>query len=89
MLNQYHTEKVKLSFVLFDEIEKASDALWNLLLGILDKATLTLGDNRRVDFSSAMIFMTSNLGAGEMGSILRPNLGFAACEIERHAARVK
>ena len=51
VLNQYHTEKVKLSFVLFDEIEKASDALWNLLLGILDKATLTLGDNRRVDFS--------------------------------------
>jgi ATP-dependent Clp protease ATP-binding subunit ClpB len=83
VLNQYHTEKVKLSFVLFDEIEKASDALWNLLLGILDKATLTLGDNRRVDFSRAMIFMTSNLGASEMSSILRPNLGFAACESER------
>jgi ATP-dependent Clp protease ATP-binding subunit ClpB len=83
VLNQYHTEKIKLSFVLFDEIEKASDALWNLLLGILDKATLTLGDNRRVDFSRAMIFMTSNLGASEMGSILRPNLGFASGEIER------
>ena len=63
VLKQYHTDKMKLSFVLFDEIEKASDALWNLLLGILDKATLTLGDNRRVDFSRAMIFMTSNLGA--------------------------
>src|SRR5215831_16481342 len=89
VLNQYHTERVKLSFVLFDEIEKASDALWNLLLGILDKATLTLGDNRRVDFSRAMIFMTSNLGAAEMGSILRPNLGFAACEAERqHAAGI-
>ena len=83
VLNQYHTEKVKLSFVLFDEIEKASDALWNLLLGILDKATLTLGDNRRVDFSRAMIFMTSNLGAAEMGQLLRPNLGFAASETER------
>ena len=82
-LNQYHTERMKLSFVLFDEIEKASDALWNLLLGILDKATLTLGDNRRVDFSQALIFMTSNLGAGEMNSILRPNLGFAAGETER------
>ena len=76
VLNQYHTDKMKISFVLFDEIEKASDALWNLLLGILDKATLTLGDNRRVDFSRAMIFMTSNLGAAEMSSILRPNLGF-------------
>src|SRR6202051_1447116 len=62
-LNQYHTEEVKLSCVLFDEIEKASDAVWNLLLGILDKATLTLGDNRRVDFSSTMFFMPSNLGA--------------------------
>ena len=75
-LNQHHTEKVKLSFVLFDEIEKASDALWNLLLGILDKATLTLGDNRKVDFSSAMIFLTSNLGAAEMSSLLSPRLGF-------------
>src|SRR5580765_3467412 len=86
VLNQYHTDKIHLSFVLFDEIEKASDALWNLLLGILDKATLTLGDNRRVDFSRAMIFMTSNLGAAEMGSLLRPNLGFASGEIERQRA---
>jgi ATP-dependent Clp protease ATP-binding subunit ClpA len=86
VLNQYHTDKIKISFVLFDEIEKASDALWNLLLGILDKATLTLGDNRRVDFSRAMIFMTSNLGAAEMGSILRPNLGFATSEVERKRA---
>lgn len=83
VLNQFHTDKFKVSFVLFDEIEKASDSLWNLLLGILDKATLTLGDNRRVDFSRAMIFMTSNLGAAEMGSILRPNLGFATSEVER------
>jgi len=89
VLNQYHTEKIKLSFVLFDEIEKASDALWNLLLGILDKANLTLGDNRRVDFSRALIFMTSNLGASEMHSILRPSMGFAACEAERlHAAGI-
>src|SRR5271154_4547364 len=76
VLNQHHTEKVKISFVLFDEIEKASDALWNLLLGILDKATLTLGDNRTVDFSSAMIFLTSNLGAAEMSSLVSPRLGF-------------
>ena len=69
--------------MLFDEIEKASDALWNLLLGVLDKATLTLGDNRRVDFSRALIFMTSNLGAAEMGSILNPSLGFGAAETER------
>ena len=86
VLNQHHTERVKLSLVLFDEIEKASDALWNLLLGILDKATLTLGDNRRVDFSQAWVFMTSNLGAAEMNSLLRPKLGFASIEAERQHA---
>jgi ATP-dependent Clp protease ATP-binding subunit ClpB len=84
VLNQYHTETQKLSFVLFDEIEKASDALWNLLLGILDKATLTLGDNRKVDFSRALIFMTSNLGASEMSALMAPKLGFGAS-----AARAK
>src|SRR6266567_3563633 len=83
VLNQHHTDTIKLSFILFDEIEKASDALWNLLLGILDKATLTLGDNRKVDFSRALIFMTSNLGASEMAALMRPSLGFAAGEAER------
>src|SRR6202030_811044 len=81
-LDQHHTEKVKISFVLFDEIEKASDSLWNLLLGILDKATLTLGDNRRVDFSSTMVFLTSNLGAAEMSSLVSPRLGFHVPSIE-------
>ena len=75
-LNQWHTEKLKLTLLLFDEIEKASDALWQLLLGILDKATLTLGDNRRVDLSQCLIVMTSNLGAGEMNDILSGGLGF-------------
>jgi len=56
ILEAHYTDKLKISLVLFDEIEKASDALWQLLLGILDKATLTLGDNRRVDFSRSMIF---------------------------------
>jgi ATP-dependent Clp protease ATP-binding subunit ClpA len=76
-LNQWHTDKLKLSILLFDEIEKASDALWQLLLGILDKATLTLGDNRRVDLSQCLIVMTSNLGAGEMNEMLTGGLGFA------------
>jgi ATP-dependent Clp protease ATP-binding subunit ClpB len=76
-LAQYHTEKLKLSFLLFDEIEKASDSLWQLLLGILDKATLTLGDNRRVDLSQTMIFMTSNLGGGEITELMNGGLGFA------------
>ncbi|HXJ44924.1 MAG TPA: AAA family ATPase [Bryobacteraceae bacterium] len=82
-LNQFHTDRVRISFVLFDEIEKASDSLWNLLLGILDKATLTLGDNRRVDFSRSLIFMTSNLGATEMSDMLRPTVGFAASEVQK------
>jgi ATP-dependent Clp protease ATP-binding subunit ClpB len=76
-LAQYHTEKLKISFLLFDEIEKASDALWQLLLGILDKATLTLGDNRRVDFSQTVVFMTSNLGGGEITELMTGGMGFS------------
>ena len=77
-LDRFHTQNTKLTLVLFDEIEKASGALWQLLLGILDKATLTLGDNRRVDFSNCIVVMTSNLGAREMGEITERKLGFAS-----------
>jgi ATP-dependent Clp protease ATP-binding subunit ClpA len=76
-LNQWHTDKLKLSILLFDEIEKASDALWQLLLGILDKGTLTLGDNRRVDMTQCIIVMTSNLGAGEMNDLMTGGFGFS------------
>jgi ATP-dependent Clp protease ATP-binding subunit ClpB len=78
VLEQHYTERLKLSLVLFDEIEKASDALWQLLLGILDKATLTLGDNRRVDFSRTMIFLTSNLGSTEMANMMTGGIGFSS-----------
>src|SRR5712691_7420379 len=71
-----HNDKLKLSFLLFDEIEKASDALWQLLLGMLDKATLTLGDNRRVDLSQTVIFLTSNLGGGEISELMQGGMGF-------------
>jgi ATP-dependent Clp protease ATP-binding subunit ClpB len=75
-LSASHTEKLKLSFLLFDEIEKASDALWQLLLGMLDKANLTLGDNRRVDLSQTVIFLTSNLGGGEITELFQGGMGF-------------
>src|SRR5216683_7120556 len=75
-LAKSHTDKLKLSFLLFDEIEKASDALWQLLLGMLDKATLTLGDNRRVDLSQTVIFLTSNLGGGEITELMQGGMGF-------------
>jgi ATP-dependent Clp protease ATP-binding subunit ClpA len=83
-LNQWHTDKLKLTLLLFDEIEKASDALWQLLLGILDKATLTLGDNRRVDLSQCLIVMTSNLGAGEMNDLMNGGLGFGKAPRLQH-----
>ena len=71
-----HSDRLKLSFLLFDEIEKASDALWQLLLGMLDKATLTLGDNRKVDLSQTVIFLTSNLGGGEIAELMQGGMGF-------------
>jgi ATP-dependent Clp protease ATP-binding subunit ClpA len=83
VLEKHYTEKVKVSLVLFDEIEKASDALWQLLLGILDKGTLTLGDNRRVDFSRSLVFLTSNLGSQEMTKLMSGGLGYASGPRER------
>ena len=82
-LDKAHTEETKLTFVLFDEIEKASDSLWQLLLGILDKATLTLGDNRRVDFSRTVVIMTSNLGAREMSDMISGGIGFAPTKADK------
>lgn len=82
-LDKAHTDDTKLTFVLFDEIEKASDSLWQLLLGILDKATLTLGDNRRVDFSKTIVIMTSNLGAREMSDMISGGIGFAPTKAGR------
>ena len=75
-LAKSHQGDLKLSFLLFDEIEKASDALWQLLLGILDKGIMTLGDNRRVDLSQTIIFMTSNLGAVQMADLMTGRMGF-------------
>jgi ATP-dependent Clp protease ATP-binding subunit ClpB len=77
-LERYYSEDMKISFLLFDEIEKASESLWQLLLGMLDKATLTLGDNRRVDLSRTIIFMTSNLGAREITDLTTGGVGFAS-----------
>ena len=82
-LDKAHTDDTKLTFVLFDEIEKASDSLWQLLLGILDKATLTLGDNRRVDFSRTVVVMTSNLGAREMSDMISGGIGFAPTKTDQ------
>ncbi len=79
-LDKYHTAEDKVTFLLFDEIEKASESLWNLLLGILDKATLSLGDNRVVDFSRTIVIMTSNLGAREMQEMLETEIGFSTAK---------
>src|SRR5881227_1821377 len=83
-LDRMHNDDLKLTLVLFDEIEKASDALWHLLLGILDKATLTLGDNRRVDFSKCMVVLTSNLGARDMAELITGGIGFAPGKGVKH-----
>jgi len=66
-----------ISLVLFDEIEKAAQSMTQLLLGVLDKAILKLGDNTTVRFEKSMIFLTSNLGAKEMMRELTPTFGFA------------
>lgn len=75
-LNAVTSERSNLSIVLFDEIEKAASSLMRLLLGVLDKAILRLGDNTTVNFERSLIFLTSNLGARGMSREIRPTFGF-------------
>src|SRR5271157_3993299 len=67
-LKNLRSVEIPFSVILFDEIEKASDSLWNLLLGILDKGVLTLGTNEVVNMASTVIVMTSNIGSKEMAA---------------------
>lgn len=75
-LNAVTSEKCSLSLVLFDEIEKAAPSMTRLLLGVLDKGLLRLGDNSTVNFEKSLVFLTSNLGAREMMKELNPEFGF-------------
>src|SRR5882762_9725550 len=75
-LNAVTSEKCTLSLVLFDEIEKAAPSMTRLLLGVLDKAVLRLGDNTAVNFEKSLVFLTSNLGAKEMMKEINPEFGF-------------
>lgn len=75
-INSISSSQSNLSLILFDEIEKAAPSMTRLLLGILDKAILRLGDNTHVNFERTMIFMTSNLGSNEMLKALTPKFGF-------------
>ncbi len=77
-VNAVSSEQCEISLVLFDEIEKAAPSMARLLLGILDKATLRLGDNTTVNFERTLIFLTSNLGAKAIQRAIRPDFGFEA-----------
>lgn len=76
-LERYRTPEMDFTFILFDEIEKASDTLWSLLLGILDKGRLTLGDNTEVDMTRTVIYMTGNIGADRIDRLIAGGIGFA------------
>ena len=67
-VKSYQTPDCPFTIILVDEIEKASDSLWNLLLGILDKGQLTTGTNEVVDMTSTIIIMTSNVGSSELAA---------------------
>ena len=76
------TEKVRrkpYSVVLFDEIEKAHEDVWNILLQILDDGRITDSQGRTVDFKNTVIVMTSNIGARNL-TAMGGKLGFSAEE---------
>ena len=80
-LTSVTSEKCGLSLVLFDEIEKAAPSMTRLLLGVLDKGILRLGDNSTVNFEKSLVFLTSNLGAREMMRELNPDFGFQSVKL--------
>lgn len=84
-ITRLQTPSCPFTLILFDEIEKANDALWQLLLGVLDKARLTLGNNKEVDLSACFVFLTSNVGSRSVSDILAPRLGFAPGPTEPEA----
>jgi CheY-like chemotaxis protein len=84
-LNAVTSEKCSLSLVLFDEIEKAAPSMTRLLLGVLDKGVLRLGDNSTVNFEKSLVFLTSNLGAREMMRELNPDFGFQSVKMAERA----
>jgi ATP-dependent Clp protease ATP-binding subunit ClpA len=77
-INSVASEQSDISLILFDEIEKAAASMSRLLLGILDKATLRLGDNTTVNFERSLIFLTSNLGAKTIQRVNKPDFGYEA-----------
>ncbi len=84
-LNAVTSEKSNLSLVLFDEIEKAAPSMTRLLLGVLDKGILRLGDNSTVNFEKSLVFLTSNLGAREMMREINPEFGFQSVKASERA----
>jgi ATP-dependent Clp protease ATP-binding subunit ClpA/CheY-like chemotaxis protein len=84
-LNAVTSEKCSLSLVLFDEIEKAAPSMTRLLLGVLDKGILRLGDNSTVNFEKSLVFLTSNLGAREMMREINPEFGFQSVKAAERA----
>src|SRR5438270_1401365 len=79
------SERSNLALVLFDEIEKAAQSMTRLLLGILDKGILRLGDNSTVNFEKTLIFFTSNLGTREMMKEINPDIGFQSSSARSRA----
>jgi len=85
------TERVRrqpYSVVLFDEIEKAHEDIWGILLQIMEDGQLTDAQGRKADFRNTVVVLTSNLGAKRITSTA-PCLGFAADTPEREPEQLK
>lgn len=77
-LDKTHNEEVRLSVLLFDEIEKAHPDFWDLLLGILDTGRMIDNTSNIIDFTRTIIFLTSNLGAEELSRAMAGSMGFVS-----------
>jgi ATP-dependent Clp protease ATP-binding subunit ClpA len=88
-LGALSTDKCPFNIILFDEIEKAHPGFWRAILNILDKAVLRLGDNSVVNFEKSIIFLSSNVGAKEIGNLLAPSFGFSEASVGTDVTEAK
>lgn len=83
------SEDCTMTIIVFDEIDKASVAMFRILLGVLETATLRLGDNSIVNFENCLIICTSNVGSKEIMSLLDPAWGFNKSKVEITETKIR
>lgn len=77
-IDEQQSKQHTITIVLFDEIEKGSYRLFNLLLTAMDEGVIKLNDNSTTSFKNCILVFTSNVGAKEMSNLVSTGIGFGS-----------